>query len=693
MQTAGLSYPMASLKPYLLARALVVLAAGSQLFAQAQAAPSKTDRAAAYYHYALGHLYSELAAAYGNRGDYINRAIENYRAAIKADASATFLSEELSDLYIQAGRIREAVQEAEKTLRENPNDLAARRLLGRVYTRMIGDAQQGRIDEKMLRNSIEQYQKITELTPRDADVWLILGRLHKIAQNSVEAEKAYKKVLEIEPDSEDAMTGLAMVYADLGDAKAASDLLRKVAEKAPSLRTLTALASTYEQMRDYALAAETLRRTLELAPGNIEIKRAYAQNLMLAGQYDEALKLYKELADADPKDAQAQLRLSQIYRQQRDFAKAREATQKAKDIDPNNLEIRYNDVALLEAEGRVADAIAALKDLLASTAKPNFSAGERGNRVVLLERLGLMQRSHEQYQEAVETFRQIADLDPEAGQRAAAQIVDTWRVGKDFNKALAEADAARERYPKDRLIRAVRASVLAELGRVSDAVAELKSLLNGKDDRETYITLAQVHEKGKNYPEMAKAIDEAEKLSTTKDEKEAVVFMRGAMYEKLKKYDAAETEFRKVLEINPGNASALNYLGYMLADRNVRLSEAHQLISKAVEAEPNNGAYLDSLGWVYFRMGKLEEAEAHLLRALERFSRDPTIHDHLGDVYFKQGRLKDAIAQWESSLREWDNAAPSEKDPAEVAKVQKKLESAKVRLAKENSHGLKQNRE
>jgi tetratricopeptide (TPR) repeat protein len=122
----------------------------------------------------------------------------------------------------------------------------------------------------------------------------------------------------------------------------------------------------------------------------------------------------------------------------------------------------------------------------------------------------------------------------------------------------------------------------------------------------------------------------------------------------------------------------------MLADRNVRLDEAHELIQRAVDAEPNNGAYLDSLGWVLYRQGKLSDAETYLRRALERFSKDPTVHDHLGDVYAREGKLKEAITHWQNSLSEWENAAPSERDPTEVAKIQKKLETARVRLAKES---------
>jgi len=246
-----------------------------------QSAPSTpSDKSASYYNYSLGHLYAELAAAAGNRGDYFNKAVESYKAALKADPNATFIAEELSDLYIQSGRLREAVLEAEEALKENPSDLNARRLLARIYTRMIGDSQANRIDENMVKKAIEQYQKITESDPKDLESWLMLGRLDKIAQNSTDALKAYQKALEIDPGNEDATTGLAMVYTDLGDNKAAADLLRKLTEKNPSARGLTSLAGVYEQLKDYSLAAETLRKALEQQPGNADLKHALAQDLL-----------------------------------------------------------------------------------------------------------------------------------------------------------------------------------------------------------------------------------------------------------------------------------------------------------------------------------------------------------------------------------------------------------------------------
>lgn len=661
-----------------------VLAAG-QAPRSALPGPQEADsRAAAYYHFAMGHLYAELAGMYGNRSEYVDKAIEHYKAAIQADPGASFLAQELTDLYIQAGRLREAVIEAEQLLKRDPGNVEAHRILGRIYMRMIGDPAAGRLDEGMLRRATEQFEQITQKDPSDVDAWVTLGRLRRMAQNSVEAEKAFQKALELDPDNEYALHGLALLYSDLGDTKTAVVMWRRLAERNPHPRVLRALAASLTQVRDYSGAVETLRRALQLAPRDLEVKRELAENLLLKEDYEEAARVYEELAQAQPRDAQYPLRLSQIYRQQRDLTRAREAHQRAQSLDSASLEIQYNEVNLLEAEGQFQQAITRLKQLLDSTARAVYGPPERANRVILLERLGSLCRANEQPDEAVAAFRQMAKLDPEMGARAAAQIIETYRTSKQFDRAAQEAEAALRLYPNDRMVRLVRASLLADLGRAPEAIAEARRLLEVGKERETYLALAQVYEKVKDYAAMAQVLEEAERLSESDEEREAIYFMRGAMYERMKRFDEAEAEFRKVLALNPKNASALNYLGYMFADRDVNLEEALQLIRRAVDLEPYNGAFLDSLGWVYYRLGRLDEAERYLRLALERVPRDPTVNDHLGDVYYRQGKLKEAINQWQIALREWESASKAEFDPEEVAKIRRKLEGAKTRLAKES---------
>jgi tetratricopeptide (TPR) repeat protein len=661
-----------------------VMLGASAFSAQAQ----PVDHAAAYYHYSLGHMYADLASINGSP-DYIKKAIENYKLAIKEDPQTPMLGEELSELYIQTGRLREAQSDAEEALKANPNDVNAHRMLGRIFTRQIGDSQEKRIDEAMLKKSIEEYKKITELDPKDVDSWLMLGRLHKVAQNSVDAQNAYKKALEVDPDNEDALTGLAMVYADLGDNTSAADLLKKLASKNPSARSLQALAAAYEQMREYALAAETLRRALDLnppPPNLAELKRFMAADLRRAGQYQEALKVYQDLVTEEPSDAESYLRMSNIYTQLRDFAKAREAEDKARAIEPNNLDVRYNEVTILESEGKTTEAIARLKEILDTTAKRNYSKDEKGARIELLDRLWTLYRMNDQTEPAVETLRQIAELDHERDAAVESLIIDTYRIGKDLPKAQKEAESALKRWPEDRTLHVAHATVLGDMGQTDAAAAELKKLLDGKSDREIYFDLASyVYDRARKFDEEAKALDAADKLSTSKEDKEAVWFQRGAMYEKMKKIDLAEAEFRKILEINPDSAATMNYLGYMLADRNVKLPEALSLITKALDKEPNNGAYLDSLGWVYFKMNRLQEAEENLRQALIRTPRDGTVHDHMGDVLLKESKVREAISQWQLSLQEFEAASAADVEPGDIAKVKSKLEAARVRLAKEGN--------
>ena len=639
-------------------------------------------KAEAYYHFSLGHLYEELASAYGNRSEYVNKAIENYRLAMKDDPSASFLVEDIAELYRVSGRIREAVEEAQDALKANSNDLNARRVLARIYTQQIGDAQANHVDENMAKKAVEQYKLITDKDPKDIESLVMLGRLDKLLENSVDAEAAFKKALAAEPDNEDAMTGLASIYTDRGDSKQASDLLEKLAQKDPSPRALTALAGSYEQMKEYGLAADTLKKAVDADSTRVELKQALAQDLALANREPEALKIYQELADANPQEPQYYLRMSQIYRSQNDFKMARQMNDKARKLAPDDYDVRYNEVSLLEAEGKTTEAIAELKTILDGTTKKTYNAGERQYRSTLLEKLGLLYRNSEQYDPAVDAFRQIAALDPDVASRAEAQIIQTYMSAKEYQKAQAEADAAAKKYPNDRYVRAAKADVLANQGKTDEAVAELKKSFDGKNDREVDLSIAEVYEKAHNYGEMSRWLDQAEKLTQDKDDKVTLLFMRGAMYEREKKYDLAEKQFRQVLDMDATNASALNYLGYMLADQDTRLPEAQDLIKKALNSEPNNGAFLDSLGWVYYKQNRLDEAVQQLTRSLQLISSDPTIHDHLGDVYFKQGKIKEAIDQWQLSLKEWNTSAPGDLEPDDVAKVQKKLDSARVRLSK-----------
>jgi tetratricopeptide (TPR) repeat protein len=647
-----------------------------------QARPPEPDRSAAYYNYTLARLYANLAGE-ARGGEYVNQAIAAYKAAIAADPRAAQITDELADFYIQLNRVQQARNEAEEAIRRNPNDLAAHRLLSRLYVRLISDPQTQRIDPNMLRRAIESYQRVTELDPEDIASLVFLGRLQRAAGNIDAAGRSFDRALALNPDNEDALVGRASVYADKGDSEAAAELFARAAEKNPSPASWQRLAAAYEQMKEYKLAAETIRKALALNPPNAaDLRKALAQDLLNAGQYEQAVEAWEAVAAEDNEDAEAWLRVSQLHMQLGNLAKAREASEKALAIDAQNVEVAFNQVSILQAEGKPREAIQALRKLLDATQRRTLTAQQRASRIALLERLAVMHRMLDQPDEAVAAYREIQQLDPTTEARVAAEVIDSLRGGKKFAEAEREAEAAIRKFPNDRAVRIARATLEADLGRAEAAAADIRKLLGGEDDRAIYMVLAELYQKGRNFTEAAKALDEAEKLSTDQDAKVSVWFMRGALYEKMKDLPRAEAEFRKVLAVYPDHAAALNYLGYMLTDRNVRVTEALSLIERALARDPHNGAYLDSLGWAYYRLGRYAEAEEKIRRAVELAPGDPTMHDHFADVLMQQKKVSEAVANWEEALRQWQASAPADRDAQEIENVRNKLNNALRQLGR-----------
>jgi Flp pilus assembly protein TadD len=142
----------------------------------------------------------------------------------------------------------------------------------------------------------------------------------------------------------------------------------------------------------------------------------------------------------------------------------------------------------------------------------------------------------------------------------------------------------------------------------------------------------------------------ADGLKNHKDD-DRLLFAHGAALERLGRIDLAERALSQAVAVNPDNAMALNYLGYLLADQGVRLRDSMSYVERALELDPENPAYLDSLGWVLFKLERYEPAEAKLRAALRYDAADPAIRDHLGDLLVATGRDEEAVREWEAALK------------------------------------------
>jgi tetratricopeptide (TPR) repeat protein len=651
-----------------------------------QPSAHKADRATAYYHYALAHMYEEQVTVYG-RSEMANKAIEEYRLAIDADPSSEFLTAGLAELYVKTGRIRDAVLEAQDILKRDPKNLEAHKLLGRIYLRSLGDMPGGNGSDNVLKLAVEQYEEIVRLEPDNVDDHLLLGRLYRLNNDLQKAENELKTAIKIDPGSEEAVTTLAMLYTDEGDTAHALQVLSSVPDAARSAKLYSALGAAYEQRKDYKSAIDAFRHAVVLDRDNLDAIRGLAENLMNDGQLEAALEQYKVIVDSNPEDAQSYVRMSEIYRRQAKYDAALETLKKADTLVPDSAEVAYNMAAVYQAQGRYDDATKLLQDLLK---KSDSSQADRSNRAIFLERLGMIYREQENYTAAVETFRKLLALGDENVRGGYQEIIDTYREAKQWPLATAAAKEAVQKLPNDRDLRMVLDAQLADSGEVDSAVADVRSMVKGgPEDREVYLRLGIIETRAKHWQDAEDALAKAEQLSAKPDDKAYVWFLRGDTFQRQKKFDEAESEFRKVLntipQSDPQFAATLNYLGYMNADRGVKLDESLSFVKQALVAEPGNGAYLDSLGWVYFKLGKYDLAEENLTKASIHMGSDPTVQEHLGDLYQRTGRLKMAAAHWERAVQEWNKTVPAEVDGEAFAKVQQKLDAAKVKLAKEDS--------
>jgi tetratricopeptide (TPR) repeat protein len=657
----------------------------------AQSSPRKFDRAAAYYHYTMAHMYEEMVTAYG-RSDLATKATEEYRLAIEADPSSEFLTSALAELYVKTGRIADAVKEAQDIIKRDPKNLEAHKLLGRIYLRSLGDMPGGSGSDNILKLAIDQYEQITKLDPESVDDHLLLGRLYRLNNDLSKAEGELKTAIKLDPSSEEAVTTLAMLYTDEGDTAHALKVLSSIPDSARSAKLYAALGAAYEQRKDYKSAIDAFRHAIVLDRDNLDAIRGLAENLLNDGQLDASLEQYKVIADSNPEDAQTYVRMAEIYRRQGKYDLALENLKHADTLVPDTMDVPYSMASVYQAQGRYDDAIKILLDLLKRTEKSETgsSQADRNNRAIFIERLGMVYREQQNYTAAVETFRKMLPLGDENTRQGYQEIIDTYREAKQWPQATATAKEAVQKLPDDRDLRMVLDAQLADTGEVDKSVADIRTMLKGgPEDREVYLRLAIIYTRAKRYDEGLDALAKAEQLSTKPDEKAYISFLRGDLYQREKMFDQAEAEFKKVLAAtsptDPQSAATLNYLGYMNADRGVKLEESLNFIKQAISFDPNNGAYLDSLGWAYFKLGKYDLAEENLTKAESHMGTDPTVQEHLGDLYQKTGRLKLAAAHWDRAVQEWNKTVPAEQDTEAFAKVQQKLDAAKVKLAKEDS--------
>jgi tetratricopeptide (TPR) repeat protein len=626
----------------------------------------------AYAQFILGHHLEE--------NDDIEAAIAAYKRAMQLDPSAADVPAELAAVYLRQNKVQDAMAAAEQALKIAPDNSEANRVLGIVYA-ALADARRDPSGRAAARSGDKADENLAKAVHHlelavahpsgqpDPNVRATLARVYVQSGSFDKAIPLLTDLVNQEPGWAEGPALLAEAYAGAGRTRDAIEWL----ESHEDARLLPTLADFYERDKRWKDAANTYAKAMQRAPRNTELKTRYASALMNTGSRDDISKardVLNDLVAARANDARALYLLSQAQRRLGDAAAAEASARKV--IAQNN-KSPWGYYALAEAleEGRKYQAVIdelgpVVNQLRGKTNDQAFDVG------LLLPHLGFAYQELGQHDKAIAAFeeaRRLAPKDPSV----ASYLVEANIAAKKYSTAADVARAALTEHPDNLRLTRLHAQALRHSGKPEQGVALLEeSLKKHADEPAAYIALAQIYSDIDRGPQAVKVLQDAQAKFPTDT---SIVFEMGAVYDKQKKFAEAEAAFKQLLAREPDNAPALNYLGYMLAERGERLDESVALINKALELEPDNGSYLDSLGWAYYKSEKLDLAETNLRRAADQLKTNSVIQDHYGEVLFKLGRYDDAIAAWMRALN-------GDGDSINRADIDKKIRTAKQKLGK-----------
>lgn len=598
-----------------------------------------TDLANSYYHFSRAQMHRFERN--------FSLAAQELEKAVALDPQSAALRVEYADVLTMAGGNSQALEQYRKAIEIDPQFSPAHLKLGQMYYR-----------SRQVDQALESFEQANRLNPDEYQGFFYAGSLYMELREWEKAVHSFSEVIRLRPDAARAYALKAEALAELDRVDESIQLLESVVRPdSGDFHLLDLLGKLYERTGEYDKAIEAYQsiRTEGLASSIEEaaVERQLAQLFCAAQRYEEALPLLQKLTKDNPHELLLQSLLGLALTELKRYDQAVDHLGKligTLNEDRGNrfrLEAMYHLGRALDGKGDRGRAIQQFEELIAATQEGKTQSSTWYNRASTV-RLALLRQRARQYQEAIDLFETVRRQEPD----------EPWhivRLAFAFNQAGRHEDALQlagrlaEDWPGDKDLNAVRAQLLFEADQSEQAFDLLEQLLEAHpDDESVYLSAGQLFVENQQYQEAEETIQEG--LSRF-PKSESLLFQYAALLERRKEFQKAEAEFRKLLARNPGHHSALNYLGYMLADLDIKLEEALEYIRKAVDADPFNGAYLDSLGWVYFRMGKLDLAEKYLKQASRINDDDPTIFEHLGDLYSRLEEFDQARKHYESSLK------------------------------------------
>lgn len=440
--------------------------------------------------------------------------------------------------------------------------------------------------------------------PEKTGMRMLYAKVLLRQKKNTEAMRQYQLISDRHPNDPPILLLLAEMYMSTDQPEKAEPLLEQVlAEDQSSYPGHILMARLCQMQERIDEAVEHYRMALE-RNWSSELQMELGELYITNGRYDEAVALYEALIERDEQNESARVALIHVYLLQKKDAQALAELNRLKSFadQPRRVDLT---IARLYAKQKHYDKAIVIAEKILE--KENLAEARYFLAVLLVQQ--------EKYGPALKQVRQIDRKAPE--------------------------------YP-DALFLQVR--ILREQNRLEEAKQLLEEHIGTGTLRnpEMYIMLAALHQLEGREDLSKKVLLQG--LEFFPDD-ENLLYEYGLMLEDSGEHGAALAIMEKIIELKPDNAAALNFVGYKWAEKKINLDQALDYIQRAIELKPDNGYIRDSLGWVYYRLGKIEQAIKELEAAVKLSPDDAGILEHLGDVYLESGRVREALQTYKKAVK------------------------------------------
>jgi len=564
-------------------------------------------------------------------------ALTLYRKVLEVIPNDPIVHLEYAQLLRDLNVGDEAVRQAREAVRLDPDLAEARRLLGSLE---LAAAEK---DPARLPSAIQELSAAHRLSPSDIGTSVALARAYLAADRAAEAASLLDELPEL--GGQPSIQRLtAEAKAKSGQYREAEDIYKQLLEADPADREIAAaLIDLYEDEDKLDEALALLDRLAQRDPGNPAVAERIVLDLARAGRFPESEQKARELVSKRPENRGGQRLLATVLFERGSTAEGEKILRGLLESDPDDAGARRALAAELVRERRFDEARAMYEEMIRKAGDDPRQADAKTSATVELGFIAYLQRD---YPGARKILAPVALSDGQVRDRAARILLACDRDAEAYSDGRQRAASFAAAKPSDPEWSAEEAEFRYRLGEKKEAAAALDAL-GASGDLAKMLAAADAYGRLKQYNAAVKIARAAsEKFPESTD----ALFRLGSSLERGGDPAQAEKVFLQLLEQRPNDAATLNYLGYMWADQGVQLERAKEMLEKAVAREPRNAAFLDSLGWAYFRMGQLPDADRNLREAYRREPSDPTIEEHIGDLEARQGNVEGAIRHWEKAL-------------------------------------------